>query len=107
MSNQLIEIHFPNFRLASMGYHIGERLLNLIFIRDKQFKRETRLINILIFIKNSVWKTLFGKEADKLEQANDDEATCKVGFFKFKIVLIELFSVNGLSVKNNAQSYRY
>ena len=49
-----------------MGYHIGERLLNLIFIRDKQFKRETRLINILIFIKNSVWKTLFGKEADKL-----------------------------------------
>ena len=59
-----------------MGYHVGERLLNLIFIRDKQFKRETRLINILIFIKNSVWKTLFGKEADKLEQANDDEATC-------------------------------
>ena len=60
-----------------MGYHVGERLLNPIFIRDKQFKRETRLINILIFIKNSVWKTLFGKEADKLEQANDDEATCE------------------------------
>ena len=74
-TSSLTTVHSPE-RLASMGYHVGERLLNLIFIRDKQFKRETRLINILIFIKNSVWKTLFGKEADKLEQANDDEATC-------------------------------
>lgn len=28
---------------------------------------------MLLFIKTNVWKTLFGKEADKLEHANDDE----------------------------------
>ena len=30
---------------------------------------------MLLFIKTTLWKTLFGKEADKLEHANDDECT--------------------------------
>ncbi|ELV09980.1 Trafficking protein particle complex subunit 5 [Tupaia chinensis] len=29
----------------------------------------------LLFVKGAVWKALFGKEADKLEQANDDART--------------------------------
>lgn len=61
-----------------MGYGIGQRIINVIFIRDKNFKRETKLINMLIFIKTSFWRTLFGKEADKLEHANDDQNTCKL-----------------------------
>ena len=28
-----------------------------------------------LFVKSTLWKTLFGKEADKLEHANDDERT--------------------------------
>ena len=28
-----------------------------------------------IQVKTTLWKTLFGKEADKLEHANDDERT--------------------------------
>lgn len=59
-----------------MGYHVGQRVLDTLFVREKNFKREIRLINLLVFIKTNVWKALFGKEADKLEQANDDEATC-------------------------------
>lgn len=64
------------YRLSDMGYGIGQRIVNLIFIRDKNFKRETKLINMLIFIKTTFWRTLFGKEADKLEHANDDQTTC-------------------------------
>jgi len=35
-----------------------------------------RVLNILLFIKSTLWKSLFAKEADKLEQANDDDKTC-------------------------------
>lgn len=30
---------------------------------------------MLLFIKTTLWKCLFGKEAEKLEHANDDERT--------------------------------
>ncbi|KAF8353751.1 hypothetical protein PRIPAC_95374, partial [Pristionchus pacificus] len=32
------------------------------------YKRETKLLPTLIFIKSVVWKNLFNKEADKLER---------------------------------------
>ncbi|RWS28102.1 trafficking protein particle complex subunit 5-like protein [Leptotrombidium deliense] len=62
-------------KLSEMGYHVGQRIIDALFIREKNFKREIRLINTLVLIKTSVWKALFGKEADKLEHANDDETT--------------------------------
>ncbi|PIK42528.1 putative trafficking protein particle complex subunit 5 [Apostichopus japonicus] len=63
-------------KLSELGYHVGIRMLDLIFIREKGLRRETKLLNILLFIKSNVWKALFGKEADKLEHANDEERTC-------------------------------
>lgn len=39
------------------------------------FRRETKLLNVLLAVKSTLWKAVFGKEADKLEQANDDERT--------------------------------
>lgn len=62
-------------KLSELGYHVGIRMLDLIFIREKGLRRETKLLNILLFIKSNVWKALFGKEADKLEHANDEERT--------------------------------
>ncbi|KAF4080746.1 hypothetical protein AMELA_G00174800 [Ameiurus melas] len=62
-------------RLADMGRGVGASLLDLLVLREKNGKRETKVLNILLFIKVSVWKSLFGKEADKLEQANDDDKT--------------------------------
>ena len=62
-------------RLSQMGYRVGQRVMDSMAVREKNFKRETRLINMLVFIRTKVWTTLFGKEADKLEQANDDETT--------------------------------
>uniref|UniRef100_A0A6G1SPS1 Trafficking protein particle complex subunit 5 n=1 Tax=Aceria tosichella TaxID=561515 RepID=A0A6G1SPS1_9ACAR len=61
-------------RLADAGRHIGYRIIDLIVNRDKNFRRETRVINMLMFIKTVFWRALFNKEADKLEQANDDSS---------------------------------
>lgn len=77
-------------RLSEMGYSVGQRVIDSMYIRDKNYKREIRLINMLVFIRTKVWMTLFGKEADKLEQANDDETTCKTFFYYFLL----LFSIN-------------
>ncbi|XP_014673325.1 PREDICTED: trafficking protein particle complex subunit 5-like [Priapulus caudatus] len=62
-------------RLGDLGRHVGFRILDLMFVRERNYKREVKLLNMLLFIKSSLWKTLFGKEADKLEHANDDEKT--------------------------------
>ncbi|AWP18469.1 Trafficking protein particle complex subunit 5 [Scophthalmus maximus] len=62
-------------RLADMGQSVGASLLDVLVLREKNGKRETKLLNMLLFIKVNVWKSLFGKEADKLEQANDDDKT--------------------------------
>ena len=64
-------------RLSEMGSHVGQRIVDIDFVRDRNYKRETRLINVLVFIKTVVWRSLFGKEADKLEQATDSETICE------------------------------
>ncbi|XP_064842573.1 trafficking protein particle complex subunit 5-like isoform X2 [Oncorhynchus masou masou] len=53
-------------RLADMGQSVGASMLDVLVLREKNGKRETKV---------SVWKAMFGKEADKLEQANDDDKT--------------------------------
>nr|ACI68346.1 Trafficking protein particle complex subunit 5 [Salmo salar] len=58
-------------RLADMGQSVGASMLDVLVLREKNGKRETKVLNILLFVKVSVWKAMFGKEADKLEQAND------------------------------------
>lgn len=62
-------------RLAEVGTEVGHRVTDLLVVREKGGKREIKLLNILLFIKSTVWKSLFGREADKLEHANDDERT--------------------------------
>ncbi|CAG9132614.1 unnamed protein product [Plutella xylostella] len=62
-------------KLSEIGQDVGTRLLDLYFVRERNSKREIKLLNMLLFVKSTLWKTLFGKEADKLEHANDDERT--------------------------------
>ena len=48
---------FVHVRLTDLGYQVGNKMLDLIFLREKQqYKREVKLINMLTFIKTSVWK---------------------------------------------------
>lgn len=63
------------YRLHELGMDVGSRLIDLYFVREQNSKRETKLINMLLFVKTTLWKCLFGKEAEKLEHANDDDRT--------------------------------
>ncbi|CAG8502234.1 14673_t:CDS:2 [Cetraspora pellucida] len=58
-------------KLNDFGYRVGTRLLELTVWREKNSKRETRVLGILYFIHTTVWKALFGKQADSLEKNND------------------------------------
>ncbi|ESO07809.1 hypothetical protein HELRODRAFT_76182 [Helobdella robusta] len=78
-------------KLSDLGFHVGQRYLDLIVLREKGHKRETKLVNMLVFIKSNVWKNLFGKEADKLEHANDDE---KIYYIIEKDPLVNRFISN-------------
>lgn len=60
-------------RLNRLGYHVGQRVLELILLREgKSAKRETRIIGILQFINTTLWKALFGRNADALEKSTED-----------------------------------
>ena len=58
-----------------MGWQVGARIVDLLFVRERAARRETKLLNVLLMVKSTVWKALFSKEADKLERANDDDKT--------------------------------
>eukprot|EP01117_Protostelium_nocturnum_P014159 TRINITY_DN5356_c0_g1_i3.p1 TRINITY_DN5356_c0_g1~~TRINITY_DN5356_c0_g1_i3.p1 ORF type:complete len:228 (+),score=59.72 TRINITY_DN5356_c0_g1_i3:789-1472(+) len=59
-------------RLSEAGYTIGNRILELISFREKNYKRETKLISILTFISFTIWKLLFSKNADLLEKSTEE-----------------------------------
>mmetsp|Transcript_28294 Transcript_28294/g.68836 ORF Transcript_28294/g.68836 Transcript_28294/m.68836 type:complete len:232 (-) Transcript_28294:138-833(-) len=59
-------------RLESSGYQVGLKILELITYRNRDYKRETRLMNMLQFVSTQVWKALFGKVADSLEKSIDN-----------------------------------
>eukprot|EP00243_Klebsormidium_subtile_P003051 TRINITY_DN16191_c0_g1_i1.p1 TRINITY_DN16191_c0_g1~~TRINITY_DN16191_c0_g1_i1.p1 ORF type:complete len:196 (+),score=26.48 TRINITY_DN16191_c0_g1_i1:248-835(+) len=60
-------------KLEEAGYGVGLRVLELLCHREKANRRETRLLGILTFIHSTVWKALFGKQADSLEKATTEE----------------------------------
>lgn len=62
-------------KLSEIGQDVGSKIIDLLIVRERNCKRETKLLNILLFIKSTLWKTLFGHEADKVELANDDDKT--------------------------------
>ena len=60
-------------KLSSLGYPIGEKILELCSLRDKNFKKSTKIVDMLQFIFNNVWKILFDKQADGLQKSTDEE----------------------------------
>eukprot|EP01041_Mallomonas_annulata_P011650 gene11650-24399_t len=60
-------------KLEELGYGIGQRMVELIGCRDRLNKRETRMVNMLQYISNVVWKHLFNKAADSLERSTENE----------------------------------
>lgn len=64
--------------MEEAGYGIGQRVIELIGGRDRVTKRETRLVNMLQYVSNVVWKFLFNKVADNLERSTENEDECKL-----------------------------
>lgn len=74
-------------RLSDFGRQIGWRLLELINWREfmgskvsssgNVGKRELKHLQMLMFLNTTVWKALFGKQADSLERSTDNEDECK------------------------------
>ncbi|MFH4977145.1 hypothetical protein AB6A40_003854 [Gnathostoma spinigerum] len=60
-------------RLANFGKFIGVRLLDVIVLREKGYRRETKLLNMLSFVQRTIWKNLFNKEAEQLLQSNENQ----------------------------------
>ena len=43
-------------RLAQLGHHVGFRMIDLLAMREKTPKRETKHVNMLWFIQKTLWK---------------------------------------------------
>eukprot|EP00931_Biecheleriopsis_adriatica_P088163 TRINITY_DN62537_c0_g1_i1.p1 TRINITY_DN62537_c0_g1~~TRINITY_DN62537_c0_g1_i1.p1 ORF type:complete len:205 (+),score=45.47 TRINITY_DN62537_c0_g1_i1:50-616(+) len=54
-------------RLHEMGRPVGVRVLDLYCLRENRNRRETRLLPMLNFISQPVWKQLFGHTAELLK----------------------------------------
>lgn len=57
-------------RLEDIGFGVGLRLLEILCFREKNSKRDVRLLDILKFVHSTLWKYLFGRQARDLEQSN-------------------------------------
>jgi hypothetical protein len=68
-------------KLENCGYGVGIRIIELLGIREKLTKRETRVVNILQYISSSLWRSLFNKVADNLERSTENEDECNSVFF--------------------------
>ncbi|KAF1965664.1 trafficking protein-like protein particle complex subunit 5, partial [Bimuria novae-zelandiae CBS 107.79] len=64
-------------RLNNQGYPIGQRLLDLLLTRSANplaSIRPTRILTLLQFIAQTLYRHLFGRPADALERSNEDPA---------------------------------
>lgn len=62
-------------RLASCGYPMGTKLLDLLLYRQPQRSatRPIRILELLQFIHTTVWRSLFGRTADSLESSTSSK----------------------------------
>lgn len=65
--------------LQQFAHPIGAKALELCAWREKGHKQDLKVVHILQFIHNNVWKSLFGKPADGLEQSYQDDEEQKGG----------------------------
>lgn len=63
-------------RLNDLGYQVGFRLLEVHMFRERTSKRETGLVEMLKYISITMWKALFGKPADRLQQGSNSATEC-------------------------------
>ena len=58
--------------LSCFGFPVGEKMLEISTFRDKGYKKETKIVNMLQFIHNILWKMLFNKIADGIQRSTEN-----------------------------------
>mmetsp|Transcript_747 Transcript_747/g.772 ORF Transcript_747/g.772 Transcript_747/m.772 type:complete len:200 (-) Transcript_747:887-1486(-) len=71
--NQVQSVTDLERKLEELGYNVGQKMIELIGYRERLIKRETRMVNMLQFISNVVWRHIFNKTADCLERSTENE----------------------------------
>ncbi|KAK2160175.1 hypothetical protein LSH36_138g00024 [Paralvinella palmiformis] len=56
--NRVYTVPELHSKLSAMGQQVGIRILDILFLREKGYKRETKLLNMLLFIQTVLWKAL-------------------------------------------------
>lgn len=87
-----------SIRLNEFGYRVGTRALELLTWREKNAKRENRVLGVLYFIHSVVWKSLFGKQADSLEKSTEHEDECKYRESNRAFLILTCFYVRSPSL---------
>ena len=71
------------YRLNTLGYRIGQKLLELHTWRtegtSKQPKREVRFLPALSALGGPIWKAAFGKAADQIQKSMEKDDECECG----------------------------
>uniref|UniRef100_A0A7S0G1C0 Trafficking protein particle complex subunit n=1 Tax=Rhodosorus marinus TaxID=101924 RepID=A0A7S0G1C0_9RHOD len=62
-------------KLNDIGRRVGSRALELVSIREKVPTRSTKVLQILSFVFNPVWKFLFGKQPENLRKVSESESS--------------------------------
>ncbi len=60
-------------RLSDLGYRVGVKMLELVIYREKNYKRDLKLLQVLQFVHTNLWMVLFNKKADALERSTENE----------------------------------
>ena len=69
MASNSIKFHQSSklCRLAFLGQHVGRRVSDVHVLREKGFKREIKLIRMLMFITSNLWKVRFGPHSNHFD----------------------------------------
>eukprot|EP00043_Microstomoeca_roanoka_P028950 m.20233 g.20233 ORF g.20233 m.20233 type:complete len:182 (+) comp8837_c0_seq2:82-627(+) len=59
-------------KLAQMGRRVGIRTVEMMALRERTFRRRIKVQEVVSFLQSNLWRTLFGKQADLLEQATNE-----------------------------------
>ncbi|KAI9502148.1 NO signaling/Golgi transport ligand-binding domain-containing protein [Coemansia spiralis] len=71
--NRVLGIQDLEAKLNELGQRVGVRVLELTMSREKIVRRETRVLQMLVYINSVVWRALFDKQADSLERSTENE----------------------------------
>ena len=95
-------VDFKHFNSGGLGAKVCRAMImDLMFVFAWAAKRELKLLNAMLMVKTTLWKTMFGKEADKKDPANNEKEPLINAF----ISVPKAYGIRGLSWLNVRNQY--